>query len=132
LACREGQCVGVVLISLREAIFEELVHLEYFCTNNEAEYEAIMLDIQILSSMSVKHVEAFEDSLLVVQQIDGTFQCLDGSLNAYLDNCLEIIALFDYFTVQHISRDKNTVTNDLAQQASGFRSNRGRFGFLKN
>jgi ribonuclease HI len=121
-----------MLISLREAIFEELVHLEYFCTNNEAEYEAIMLDIQILSSMSVKHVEAFEDSLLVVQQIDGTFQCLDGSLNAYLDNCLKIIALFDYFTVQHISRDKNTVTNDLAQQASGFRSNRGRFGFLKN
>jgi ribonuclease HI len=132
LACREGQCVGVVLISLREAIFEELVHLEYFCTNNEAEYEAIMLDIQILSSKSVKHVEAFEDSLLVVQQIDGTFQCLDGSLNAYLDNCLEIIALFDYFTVQHISRDKNTVMNDLAHQASGFRSNRGRFGFLKN
>jgi hypothetical protein len=41
--------------------------------------------------MGVKHVEAFEDSLLVVQQIVGTFQCLDGSLNAYLDKCLEII-----------------------------------------
>jgi hypothetical protein len=41
--------------------------------------------------MGVKHVEAFEDSLLVMQQIVGTFQCLDGSLNAYLDKCLEII-----------------------------------------
>jgi hypothetical protein len=48
------------------------------------------------------------------------FQCLDGSLNAYLDKCLEIIALFDDFTVRHVSRDENMVMNDLAQQASSF------------
>jgi hypothetical protein len=64
--------------------------------------------------MGVKHVEAFGNSLLVVQQIAGTFQCLDGSLNAYLDKCLEIITLFDDFIVQHISNDENTVVNGLA------------------
>jgi hypothetical protein len=37
--CREGQSVRVVLISPRGAIFEQSVHLEYFCTNNQAEYE---------------------------------------------------------------------------------------------
>jgi small nuclear ribonucleoprotein (snRNP)-like protein len=41
--------------------------------------------------MDVKHVGAFGDSLLVMQQIAGTFQSFDGSLNAYLDKCLEII-----------------------------------------
>jgi ribonuclease HI len=97
--------VGVVLISPRGAIFEQLAHLEYFCTNNQAEYEAILLGLQILSSMGVKHVEAFGDSLLVVQQVASVFQCFDGSLNAYLDKCLEIIALSDNFTVPHISRD---------------------------
>jgi hypothetical protein len=81
--------------------------------------------------MGVKHVEAFDDSLLVMQQVAVIFQCFDGLLNAYLDKCLEIITLFDDFTVQHVSRDKNTVTNDLAQQASGFRSNREKFGFMK-
>jgi hypothetical protein len=98
-ACREAQGVRVVLISPIGAVFEQSVHLEYFCTNNQAEYEAILLGLQILSFMGVKHVEAFGDSLLVVQQITGTFQCLDGSLNAYLDKCLKIIALFDDFTV---------------------------------
>jgi hypothetical protein len=73
--------------------------------------------------MGLKHVEAFGVSLLVVQQIAGTFQCLDGSLNAYLVKFLEIIALFDNFTVQHVSRDENIVVNDLAQQASGFQLN---------
>jgi hypothetical protein len=33
---------------------------------------------------------------------------------------LDIIALFDDFTVQHVSRDENIVVNDLAQQTSGF------------
>jgi hypothetical protein len=70
--------------------------------------------------MGVKHVKTFSDSLLVVQQVVGVYQCFDGSLNAYLDKCLKIIALFDDFTVKHVSRDENTMVNDLAQQALGF------------
>jgi ribonuclease HI len=118
--CREGQGVGVVLVSPRGAVFEQSIRLEYFCTNNQAKYEAILFGLQILSSMGVKHVKAFGDLLLVVQQITGVFQCFDGSLNAYLDKCLEIIALFDDLIVQHISRDENTVANDLVKQPSGF------------
>jgi ribonuclease HI len=72
-ACIEGQCVGVVLVSPRGAILEQSVHLEYFCTNNQAEYEAILLGLQILSFMGVKSGEAFGDSLLVMQQITGVF-----------------------------------------------------------
>jgi hypothetical protein len=70
--------------------------------------------------MGIKHVETFGDSLLVMQQVAGMFQCFDGSLNAYLDKCLEIIALFDDFTMQHVSKDENILANDLAQQASDF------------
>jgi ribonuclease HI len=92
----------------------------YYCTNNQAEYEAILLGLQILTSMGLKYVEAFRDLLLVMQQVASVFQCFDGSLNAYLDKCLEIITLFTDFTVQHISRDENTMMNDLAQQALGF------------
>jgi hypothetical protein len=70
--------------------------------------------------MVIKHVEAFGDSLLVMQQIASTFQCLDRSLNAYLDKYLEITTLFDDFIVRHVSSDENIVANDLAQQASCF------------
>jgi ribonuclease HI len=112
-ACREGQGVGVVLVSPKEVVFEQSVYLEHFCTNNQAEYEAIMLGLQILSSVGIKSVKAFGDSLLVMQQVIGVFQCFDVSLNAYLDKCLEIIALFDDFIMQHVSRDENTLANDL-------------------
>jgi hypothetical protein len=119
LTCREGQGVGVILVSARGDIFEQSIHLEY------------LLVLQILSSMGVKHVEAFSDLLLVVQQVVGVFQCFNGSLNAYLDKCLVIIALSDDFIIQHISRDENTMANDLAQQASGFFIESRKFSFLE-
>jgi ribonuclease HI len=50
-ACREGQGVGVVLVSPRGFVFETSACLENFYTNNQAEYEAILLALQILSSM---------------------------------------------------------------------------------
>jgi hypothetical protein len=38
---------------------------------------------------------------------------------------------FGDFTVQHIFRDENIVANDLAQQSSGFLSNRGKLYVLE-
>jgi hypothetical protein len=31
-----------------------------------------------------------------------------------------MLEIVDDFTIQHVSRDENTVVNDLTQQASGF------------
>jgi hypothetical protein len=110
----KGKCVGVVLVSPRGAVFETSTHLKYFCTNNQAEYEVILLGLQILSSMGGKHVESFGDSLLVVQQVASIYQCFNGSLNAYLDKCLKIIDLFNNFIVQDVFRDDNIGANNLA------------------
>jgi ribonuclease HI len=55
-ACREGQGVGVVLFLPRGAIFETSTRLEYFFTNNQVAYEAILLGLQNFSSMGVKYV----------------------------------------------------------------------------
>jgi hypothetical protein len=70
--------------------------------------------------MGVKHVEAFRDSLLVVQQVVSVFQCFNGLLNVYLDKYLEIIKFFDDFIVHHVFSDENIEVNDMAQQALGF------------
>jgi hypothetical protein len=61
-ACREGQCVGVVLVSPKGSVFEQSIHLEYYCTNNQAESEVILLGLQILSFMGIIHVKEFGDS----------------------------------------------------------------------
>jgi ribonuclease HI len=40
--------------------------LDFSCTNNQTEYEALLFGLIMLRSMEVKYVEAYGDSLLVV------------------------------------------------------------------
>jgi ribonuclease HI len=105
--------------------------LEYFCTNNQAEYEALLFSLEILESMGIKHVDAFGDSLLIVHQVSRKYQCLDGPLNAYLDKYLDIIAKFDEFSIHHIYRHENSRVNDLEQQASGYNVSNMNFNIIK-
>jgi ribonuclease HI len=109
-----------VLISPSGAEFEMSSQLSFHCTNNQTEYEVLLFGLIILCSMGVKYVEAFGDSLLVVQQVAGEFQCLEGSLRACLDACLDIIGSFAEFQIWHVLRHENQRANMLAQQASGY------------
>jgi hypothetical protein len=103
-----GQGNGIVIISPNDDDFEASSWFNYFCTNNQAEYEALLFGLEILAPMKVKHAEAFGDSLLVVQQVSHECQCLEGSLNAYLDKCLDVIKFnFDEFCIYHIPRHQN-------------------------
>jgi ribonuclease HI len=122
-----GQGVGVVYVSPHGIVFEASFRLEYFCTNNQVEYEALLFGLELLVPVGATHIEAFGDSLLVVQQISKVFQCFDESLNVYLDKCLDIISTLDYFSIAHISREDNWNANELAQQASGYHVDRGVF-----
>ena len=81
--------------------------------------------------MGVKHVEAFGDSLLVVQQASKVCQCYNGALNAYLDKCLDIISYFDEFVIRHILRENNEKANALTQQASGYNVTKKYFNIRK-
>jgi ribonuclease HI len=96
------------------------IRLEFKCTNNQAEYEALVVGLEVLMAMKVKDVEVFGDSNLVVQQLGGESQYLDGKLNEYCEKCVDMIRRFDTFCIKHIHREQNETANGLAQQASGY------------
>jgi hypothetical protein len=85
--CSRGQGVGCVLVSLCGIYYEFAVRLEFTCTNNQAEYEGLIHELELLREMGVKEIEALEDSNLVVQPVKGECRCLDGMLNRYLEQC---------------------------------------------
>ena len=91
----------------------------------------LLFGLEVLQSMGVKHVEAFGDSLLLVQQVSRVCQCYSGSLNAYLDKCLDIISCFDEFVIRHIPREENEKANALAQQTSGYNVTKKYFNIRK-
>jgi hypothetical protein len=87
LLCNKGQGIDIVLVSPSNASFNVSSRLKTYCTNNQADYEALLFGLELLNCMGVKHVRAFGDSQLVVQQILEEYQCLDVTLNSYLEKC---------------------------------------------
>jgi hypothetical protein len=77
--CNEGQGIGIVLVSPSNVSFDFSSRLKTYCTNNQAEYEALFFGLELLNCMGVKHVKAFGDSQLVVQQVLEEYQCFDGT-----------------------------------------------------
>jgi ribonuclease HI len=105
--CSRGQGVGCVLVSPSGACHEFAVRLDFACTNNQAEYQGMLHGLELLRKMGVKEIEALGDFNLIVQQIRGDSQCLDGQLNEYCDQCLDIIQSLDSFQISRIPREDN-------------------------
>jgi ribonuclease HI len=125
--CSKGNGVGCVIISPNGVVVELLARLEFKCTNNQAEYEALLFGLEHLRDMGVRSVKAFGDSQLVVQQIRGESQCFDGILNEYLERCMNIINVLESFCITYIPRAQNAKADALAQQASSYEVSRGLF-----
>jgi hypothetical protein len=83
--------------------------------------------LEFLRDVGARDIDVFGDSNLIMQQIRGDRQCLHGVLNSYRDKCLDIIKLFGMFSIKHIPQEKNSQTNRLAQQASGYVVSQGVF-----
>jgi ribonuclease HI len=106
-----------VLVLPSNTYFDFASRLETYCTNNQVEYEVLLFGLELLNCMGVKHVKTFGDSQLVVQYILEKYQCLDRTLNSYLEKCWDIIHSFDNFNIRHISRAENCRSNNLAHDA---------------
>jgi ribonuclease HI len=125
--CSKGQEARCVIISSSGVYIDLSIRLEFACTNNQVEYESLLYGLEYLRDMGERDVDVFGDSNLIVQQIRGDSQCLDGMLNSYRDRCLDIIKVFDMFSIQHIPREENSRANWLVQQASGYVVSQGVF-----
>jgi ribonuclease HI len=129
--CSRGCGIDYVTVSPVGVKYEMVVHLEYKCTNNRAEYEALAAGLEMLLNMKAKNVEAYGDSQLVVQQILGESHCLDRTLKQCLERCMRLIEKLDTFHIRHIRKEENEAANRLAQQASGYEVTRGKLAVQK-
>ncbi|CAL2236863.1 unnamed protein product [Prunus armeniaca] len=58
--------------------------LDFQCTNNRAEYEALIIGLEMLVELGIQSVEILGDSMLVSKQIAGEYKCLNPYLAVYL------------------------------------------------
>ena len=58
--------------------------LDFSATNKEAEYEALLMGMAMVQTMSKKSIKVFLDSRLVVVQVKGEFEAKDERMQGYL------------------------------------------------
>ena len=66
VANQRGSGVGLVLVSPERITIEKSLRLNFSATNNEAEYEALLMGMMMVQKMGGKAVKVFSDSKLVL------------------------------------------------------------------
>lgn len=85
--CTHGCGIGLVIISPRGACFEFAYTIKLYATNNQAEYEAVLKGLQLLKEVEAGAIEIMGDSLLVISQLAGEYECKNDTLMVYNEKC---------------------------------------------
>ena len=76
--------VGLVLVSPEKITIEKSLRLGFPATNNETEYETLLMGMAMVQKVGGKIVEMFSNSRLVVGQVKGELEARDARMQEYL------------------------------------------------
>ena len=117
-ANERGSGVGLVLVSPEKITIEKSLKLGFSATNNEAEYEALLMGMAMVQRMGEKAVEMFSNLRLVVGQVKGKLKARDNRMQGYLGQVSRLQAGFESFSLLHVPKSGNTHANSLTTLAT--------------
>jgi ribonuclease HI len=88
------------------------------CTNNIAEYEAVILGLRKLRALGVTTCIIWTDSKVVADQVEKEYSVKEPILMQYLTAVRSLEKQFKGFTPQHVDRNKNEEADVLAKEAA--------------
>ena len=113
-----GADAAAILISPSKIRTCYAARLEFNCTNNIAEYEALLLGLRKLKAMGIRRVVLKSDSQVITGHIDKSSKARDPKLEKYLDTVRRMEASFEGFSVKNIPRGENEHADLLAKSAT--------------
>ncbi|KAB2604032.1 hypothetical protein D8674_042381 [Pyrus ussuriensis x Pyrus communis] len=120
--------VGIAIQSPNHCRWYFSLKLDFSCTNNQAEYEALIIGLHVLHDLRASRALVLGDSELVINQLNGIFRCMSCTLAPYHMVATYLAESFERITFEHISRVHNTDADELAQIASGAQLMGGKLG----
>jgi len=118
--CDRGAGIGIVLFFPRGKKYEFSLPIVATSTNNQAEYHALIKGLELLKEVRADAVEIFGDSMLVINQLDGIYECRSEVLITYYEKSIQLLREFKDFRLDHVPRLHNEEANRLAQHALGY------------
>ena len=86
-------------------------------TNNVAEYRAVIAGLEAAAPFGARRMRLRADSLIVVQQLRGTFKVKTEHLRPLHKRALALLERYDDVDIGHVPRSKNAEADALANAA---------------
>ncbi|KAF7150604.1 hypothetical protein RHSIM_Rhsim02G0072600 [Rhododendron simsii] len=88
------------------------------CSNNEAEYQALILGLEM--AVEVKHLQlkVYGDSMLIINQLLDVYEVRKPELMPFNNYARRLIAWLGGVTLEHVPRGENKQADALAKLAS--------------
>lgn len=119
-ACRGNPGIGgagaVIVDGVDDVLWEGKEYLGH-CTNNVAEYRALILGLKGALAQGFGHLDVYLDSELLANQINGIYKVKNESLKILMKEIRHLISLFKSVHVRHVPRCHNARADQLANLA---------------
>jgi ribonuclease HI len=113
-----GAGAVVVLVAPSKVRTCYAIKLDFSCTNNIAEYEALLLGLRKLKAIGIRRAILKIDSQVISGHVDKSSKERDPKLEKYLDAVRRLEASFEGFSVKNIPRGENEHADLLAKLAA--------------
>ncbi len=107
--------IGAVLkMGEKEYLFKKYIGET---TNNQAEYQALLLGLEKAKDHGATEVECYLDSELVVKQMKREYKVKDKDLAVQFVKVWNLTAKFKKVTFHHVRREQNKLADQLVNEA---------------
>lgn len=86
-------------------------------TNNQAEYEALILGLEELVERGAKNVKIRADSEFMIRQLLGEYRVKHEGIKPLFETAKMLLEAFDSIDLKHIPREENTIADELSNDA---------------
>ncbi|XP_070667534.1 uncharacterized protein [Malus domestica] len=114
----DGVGVGVVFMSPHRQILPYSFQLSKLCSNNVAEYQALIIGLQMAINMGITALEVFGDSKLIINQLLTTYEVRKYDLIPYFRLATQLLQKLETVTLEHVPRKENQIADALATLSS--------------
>ncbi|GKV42967.1 hypothetical protein SLEP1_g50318 [Rubroshorea leprosula] len=114
----KGSGAGALLIGPDGYRSEHALKFNFDATNNMAEYEALLLGLQLALELKLSAIQVYSDSQLVVNQINSICEVVDPVMVKYVALVTELRCKFQKFCLSKIPRTENEQADSLSKFAS--------------
>ncbi|KAL2250095.1 UNVERIFIED_CONTAM: Ribonuclease HI [Sesamum indicum] len=106
---------GILIQGPRGIEIDVAARLSFPVTNNEAEYEALVLGLELAYEADARDLEVFTDSQLIALQIEGTYETRERIMTQYKEIVQKLMGKFEKCSISQVPRAENDKADALSK-----------------